>query len=121
MKTKRFLYSVLFFIGFILSPLTWWNDPFVNIPIAYAVSFLFSLIDRRLFLPSFVGGYLLTNVTGFILMHIGIQGARRGEQVAGRNLKKDILISFVYVVVIVLLVKLGWLKVPTDYVGPGRP
>ena len=43
--------GILAIIGWILSPLTWWNDPLVNIPIAYGFGYLFSLISESLFLP----------------------------------------------------------------------
>ena len=29
--------GVVAMIGFLLSPLSWWNDAFVNIPIAYGI------------------------------------------------------------------------------------
>ena len=38
--------SVLAFVGFMLSPLSWWNDAFVNIPLALLFAWLMSAIYR---------------------------------------------------------------------------
>lgn len=32
MDARRLFKAFIFFIGWILSPLTWWNDAFVNMP-----------------------------------------------------------------------------------------
>lgn len=40
---------ILGIIGYILSPLSWWNDAIVNIPIAIVVGTIFSLIDEKFF------------------------------------------------------------------------
>ena len=76
MKTsikRRVTGSVLAFVGFMLSPLSWWNDLFVNVPLALAFAWIVSLANERAFQASFVVGYWLTNVLGFVLMHKGGQ------------------------------------------------
>jgi hypothetical protein len=35
LKKKKIVGAVVAALGFVLSPLSWWNDLFVNIPIAY--------------------------------------------------------------------------------------
>lgn len=59
---RRFIDAVLVAVGFILSPLTWWNDMIVNVPLAYVFSFPFSLIDQQLFSPSLIFGYWLNSL-----------------------------------------------------------
>ena len=58
----------IFFIGWLLSPLSFWNDTFVNIPVAY----LFAHFTWRIFPWSFAWSvivyYWLTNIVGIILM-----------------------------------------------------
>ena len=49
------------FIGFMLSPLSWWNDLFVNVPLALAFAWLVSLFWPAVFTASFVLGYWLRN------------------------------------------------------------
>lgn len=60
--------GILTIVGWVLSPLTWWNDLLVNIPIAYGFGCLFSLISQSLFLPFMVGGYWFTNIAGLFLL-----------------------------------------------------
>ena len=64
--------GILATIGYILSPLSWWNDLLINIPLAYAFAFPFGFVSRSLFLPMMIFGYWITNVVGFMLMHYGV-------------------------------------------------
>jgi hypothetical protein len=99
--------GVLAFIGYMLSPLSWWNDAFVNIPIAWVFAWLVSLFYKPAFAFSLVIGYWLTNVAGFVLLHKGAQKilTATGKKYARRELLKDIGISLVYTLLIVVLVK----------------
>ena len=47
-----------------LSPATWWNDAFVNIPIAYALASVVAWLWPKAFLAAFVVSYWGTNVLG---------------------------------------------------------
>jgi len=73
-RTKRgiLLGSFLGFIGFLLSPLSWWNDAFVNVPLAYLGAWLISLFYKPGFAAAFVFCYWLTNILGLFLMHKGV-------------------------------------------------
>ncbi len=109
--------GVLATVGYLLSPLSWWNDIFVNLPLAYAFAFLFGLISRAFFLPMMVLGYWMTNIAGLILFHRGVRDLVTKEKVryTKKSLVKDIVISVIYTAVVVILVKLGWLKFPPEY------
>jgi len=109
--------GILATIGYILSPLSWWNDLVINIPLAYAFAFPFGLISRSLFLPMMIFGYWVTNVVGFILMHHGAKDITSKEKgkYTRKELVKDIIISVVYTLVVVIFVKIGWLKFPLEY------
>src|SRR5437762_2871403 len=61
--------TALAFVGFMLSPLSWWNDLVVNVPLALAFAWLVSWFYRGAFAASFILGYWLTNVLGLVLMH----------------------------------------------------
>ena len=113
-KTKRRVFdSLLATIGYILSPLSWWNDLFVNVPLSYAFSYPFTLIDESLFLPTFILGYWLSNWLGFILLHRGVTGLlAKGKPSMG--LRGGIVVAIVYTVVIAVLVWLEWIPVPTE-------
>ena len=115
MQQKAFA-SIELFIGFMLSPLSWWNDLLINIPLSYVFSFPFSLVSPRLFIPSFIAGYFLTNVLGFVLMH---RGTRRFRNEAmgynAKTLKKEVLISGAYCLLILILAIFGIIKPPTEF------
>jgi len=111
---KKIWHGCLATIGFLLSPLSWWNDIFVNIPLAYLFATPFSLIKKDFFLPAFVVGYLLTNVLGLILMHHGLKGLFNKKK-DNRKILKDVIIALIYTLLIILLVIFGVVKSPQNY------
>jgi len=104
--------GVLAVIGYLLSPLSWWNDMFVNVPLALVFAWIVSAVYKPAFTAAVVIGYWLTNVLGFILMHKGAQQMMSGESrgYSRRELLKDIVISLLYTLLIVALIKFGVLK-----------
>jgi hypothetical protein len=104
-------------VGFMLSPLSWWNDLFVNVPLAVGFAWLVSLFYKPAFAPSVILGYWLTNVLGFILLHKGSQQILSNElkKYSRRDLLKDIIVSLLYTLLIVALVKLEILKPLQSY------
>ena len=96
-------------VGWLLSPLSWWNDLVVNVPLAYLFSLPFSLLDERLYVPSFALGYWSTNVLGFVLLHKGAAGMLSARRA---SLRKDLLIATGYTIVIAVAASLGWLPSP---------
>ena len=72
---RRTSWGALAVAGYVLSPLSWWNDLWVNIPIAYAIANLAYAANSRLFMPTFIAAYWVTNILGLILMHLGIRGS----------------------------------------------
>jgi len=113
---RKFGGGVLALIGFMLSPLSWWNDLFVNLPLALAFAWLVSLIYRPAFGASLIVGYWLTNVLGFFLMHKGAQQmATEKKAYTRRDLLKDFAISLLYTGIIMLLLKAGILKPIGNY------
>ncbi|HXJ61018.1 MAG TPA: hypothetical protein VNU68_30605 [Verrucomicrobiae bacterium] len=115
---RRMAGGVLGLIGFMLSPLSWWNDLFVNVPLAVGFGWLAALFYEPAFEPAVVLGYWLTNVLGFVLLHHGI---RRAATNAGarayswRDLLKDVAVSLAYTCLIVALVHWKVLQPVGDY------
>ena len=110
--------GVLGLIGFLLSPLSWWNDAFINLPLAVGFGWLIALAYRPAFEAAVVVGYWLTNVLGLILMHKGAQKILSREEArpySGRDLAKDILVSLLYTALIVTLLKMKILQPITGY------
>jgi hypothetical protein len=112
--------GVLAFIGYMLSPLSWWNDAFVNVPLALAFAWIVALFYKPAFEASWIIGYWLTNVLGFVLMHKGAQRMVRKEdkKYTWRDGLRDVGISLLYTGLIVVLLKLGIVKPIENYVSP---
>ena len=118
--TRKLGGGMLAFIGFMLSPLSWWNDLFVNVPLAIALAWVVSLFYKPAFEAAAVLGYWLTNVLGFVLLHKGTQQVLSQQPVkyGRRQMLRDLGISLLYTVVIILLIKIHLLKPLTDYFHP---
>lgn len=103
--------------GFMLSPLSWWNDLFVNVPLAVAFAWVVSLFYKPAFNVCVVFGYWLTNVLGFVLMHKGAQKmlTDSGRKYSWRDLLRDVGVSLLYTALIVALIKFGVLKPIQSY------
>ncbi len=115
-RLKCLVYS---WAGYILSPLSFWNDAFVNIPIAYVIGLLFGAFSRKFFLPGMVLGYWASNVLGFVLLHKGVVCLGRPKESLMKfsrgQLIRDGIISLAYTVGMIILVKFGFLKFFPDY------
>src|SRR3954463_6246551 len=109
--------SFLAVVGFMLSPLSWWNDLVVNVPLAIAFAWIVSLFDKRAFEWSLIIGYWLTNIAGLILMHKGTQKllTEKDRPYSRRDLLRDLGISLLYTALIVALIKFGVLKPLRSY------
>jgi hypothetical protein len=111
--------GVLGVIGFVLSPLSWWNDAVVNLPLALIFASAVGLFyrpaaepDSNAFKASVILGYWLTNIMGLVLLHKGAQKvlSEQEKKYSRRALLTDVGVSLAYTALIVLLLKLGVLK-----------
>lgn len=111
---------VLFVVGFMLSPLSWWNDLIFNLPIAYGFGYLCNLIVPGWLIPATVVGYWFSNIVGILLMQAGVLDIAQG-QTSDRNFKKELLTGFisstVYTLLIVGLLKFKILETPLMFAG----
>jgi hypothetical protein len=100
-----------------LSPLSWWNDAFVNLPLAVGFGWLVSMVYHPAFEAAVIIGYWLTNVLGFFLMHKGVRAllAETDQPALRREIQKDLLISLAYTGLIVGLLKLKVLQPFAEY------
>ena len=114
---RRASWGTLAVLGYLLSPLSWWNAPWVNIPIAYAAASLAGIMDPRCFLPTLLASYWITNLLGLGLLHIGLRGALT-EKIPALN-RSGILwwlaISFGYTLLLLALVYWQILRPPAEY------
>jgi hypothetical protein len=107
-----------------LSPLSWWNDAVVNLPLAWLFASAVALVYRpaaepnsKVFDGLVIIGYWLTNVLGFVLMHKGAQQvlSKEEKKYSRRELIKDLIVSLLYTALIVILLKTGVLKPISAY------
>jgi Sec-independent protein secretion pathway component TatC len=112
---QRWYWWLVLVIGYLLSPLSWWNDLFVNLPLAYLFGSALSLVSKKLFAPGMIFGYWLSNLLGFFLMHragwkIAVKDGSSGNR--RRAILLNILTALGYTVLVVVLILTGLLKPP---------
>ena len=100
--------------GFILSPLSWWNDAVINVPLAYLFSLPFTLVAKTLFLPSFLLGYWLSNLLGLLMMHWGSEGLLNRKRPT-ISIRRSMIVSVLYSIVMIIFVLLGWIPPPSVF------
>lgn len=118
-RKRKITGGIIAFVGFMLSPLSWWNDLFVNVPLAVAFAWLVTLFYKPAFTASVVLGYWLTNILGLILMHKGAQKmlSESDKKYSRRDLLRDVAVSLLYTALIVCLIKFGVLKPIQNYLS----
>jgi len=101
-------------LGYLLSPLSWWNDLFFNLPIAYGFAYLLNWIFVDAFFILTVIGYWLSNILGILMMQWGMIDLFFEERQS--NLKRDILLglvgSTIYTIVMSLLLYWDIIQTP---------
>jgi UDP-N-acetylmuramyl pentapeptide phosphotransferase/UDP-N-acetylglucosamine-1-phosphate transferase len=116
---KKLRGGILLVIGYLLSPLCWWNDLIFNLPIAYCFGYVCSWFEPNLMLPASIAGYWITNILGILLMQAGALDVL--QQNKPRNLKKELISGFlsstVYTILIVALIQLKILEIPNLFPG----
>lgn len=98
---------ILVGIGFLLSPLCWWNDLIFNLPLAYGFGYLCSWIVPQWLIPGAIAGYWLSNLVGIVLMQAGTGRVLQSSSQATsfkQTLWSGVLSSTAFTVVVVLLV-----------------
>lgn len=119
MKPRIIKGTILGTVGYVLSPLSWWNDAFVNIPLAYSAAWLIGLLYRPAFGTAFIAGYWLTNLAGFFLMHKGVCNLVKEDctnrMYLKKNLLKDLSAALLYTALMVALVHWKIIQPVGDY------
>lgn len=106
---QKLLGGLLLILGFLLSPLSWWNDLLFNLPIAYGFGYVFNLVVPGVLVPAAITGYWISNVLGIVLMQAGVVKVFQ-KQPQSINLRKELVTGLVsstaYTVLIVVLIQL---------------
>jgi hypothetical protein len=115
LSLKRLKGASLLIIGYLLSPLCWWNDLIFNLPISYGFGYICNWLSPNLFFPGLIVGYWISNIAGILLMQAGAVDVF--QQFNERNLKKELLMglatSTVYSLAIVALIHFKILDTPS--------
>jgi len=118
-KTRSVKAAFLIFIGWILSPFTFWNDALVNIPIAYFCASVVALLSEKLFFVSFLAAYWLTNIVGVVMMGEGIRSLMAEKKIGRHPVVVSLITTAVYTVAVTCLFYAGMLR-PIDFSVVGR-
>lgn len=104
---RRLRGGLLVMIGYLLSPLCWWNDLIFNLPIAYGFGYLCSLMVSDWLIPGAIAGYWISNIVGILFMQFGVVDVWQGQP-KPHNLKQELITGVVsstaYTLLIVALV-----------------
>lgn len=111
---RKIFGAIVIAIGFALSPLSWWNDLFINLPIAFFFGCVLGAVNEKLFLPGVIVGYWFSNVLGVAMMHFGFLKFRPEKKYSRRDLVRDLCLALAYTALIVLLFKLGIITLPAN-------
>ncbi|WP_242019962.1 MULTISPECIES: hypothetical protein [Cyanophyceae] len=115
---RRLWGGSLVVVGYLLSPLCWWNDLVINLPLALGFGYLVSRPFPGTLVPMTGLGYWLTNVVGFMLMQQGAVTALQKEgQGSSHSLRNGLITSTLYTLAIVVLLQLHILDVPDFLTG----
>lgn len=73
-RARLALHALEAVVGYVLSPLSWWNDPIVNIPISAAAGAACASLHSGLFPACFAAAYAATNAAGLAMLVHGSAG-----------------------------------------------
>ena len=107
---------LLLALGWLLSPLCWWNDLVINLPLAWLVGRLLAFWQPSWFTPGLVLGYWLSNVAGILLLQSSALEVFRDDEATPRDRRRELLVglatSTAYSLLVLGLVQLGVLHTP---------
>lgn len=110
---RRIWGGTLMVVGYLLSPLCWWNDLAINLPLALAFGYLTSRPFPDALVPLTVLGYWLTNVVGFMLMQQGtLTALQKPQEHPNRTLRHGLITSTLYTLAIALLLQFHLIETP---------
>ncbi len=109
-EPKGLIHRVIFFTGWLLSPLTFWNDALVNIPLSYLFANILIRFIRVDFLFLVLILYWLGNGLGILMMWASGRAIIRDRSHLIREVLNLVLAILIYSIVIIILHKFGILK-----------
>lgn len=117
-KIKEIIKGSWYFLGYLLSPVSWWNNLIINIPLAYLFASLVAIVryDPGFFNICFIGFYFLMNIIGLIILRRCVDtplqkvyGWDKEEVVGG------LVLAIIYGVILIILLFLDVIRIPYEY------
>jgi hypothetical protein len=93
-----------------LSPFTWWNDLFINIPISYLLASIVSFFYPESFIYATVVFYWLTNILGILLMFKGAKELVVQKKINHRKIILTVVFMIIYSIILVVLERTNLLR-----------
>ena len=118
---RKKLQSVIFFMGWVLSPFTTWNDFLINVPLSYLIANFVYIFIRPPFKWLLLASYILTNILGLLMMYMS------GKEVVLSSESKlrgifSLLINTAILSAIVYLLDMSGILLPlSDYLSKLYP
>jgi len=106
----RTLGGFILFAGWALSPMTWWNDWLVNLPLAWFLASLSFRSGNESFEFLFVFYYWLSNLLGLLMIYFGWRLFKLKNRITRKELVATFFISLAYSIVVVILIKFKLIK-----------
>jgi hypothetical protein len=107
---STFIKNTIFFIGWMLSPLTFWNDAFVNIPISYLCASFAARFIKADFLVLVLIFYWISNGIGILMMLFSGKSIMQDKSDRLRSMVKLLITIAIYSTIIIILNRTGILK-----------
>lgn len=101
---------IAFLIGWLLSPFSFWNDAFINIPISYLSANLIIKFVRVDFLMAMLVSYWISNILGIAIMFYSGRQIIKTRKDLIREIVIFALTIVIYSEIIVVINKFGVLK-----------
>lgn len=109
-KMPTFIKNTIFFIGWLLSPLTFWNDAFVNIPISYLCASLLIRFIKVDFIGLMLVVYWVSNIVGLCMMYLSGRAIFEDRGGVFKALMTLVATIAVYSVMLIALGRIGIIK-----------
>ena len=112
---KKKLQSIVFFIGWVLSPFTTWNDFLINVPLSYLIANFLYIFIRLPLKWLLLVSYILTNILGLLMMYASGKEVVLSSESKIKGIVSLVINTAILSAIVFLLDKSGILLPLSDY------
>lgn len=107
------LYAIIMIaLGYLLSPLSFWNDLYVNIPLAYLMSTGFQKIINLPLVILFPVFYVITNIIGILIFQYYVLKGFKYKFDVKKIVKIEKALAIISLLIVIALFFLGYIDIP---------